>query len=136
MKNEKKGGMNVSTRSFITAIAVILVLMILTYALTLMLPSGVYGRVEDANGNVIVDTNSGFRYEEGGISFWKWLLSPVLVLGASGNGALIAVIVFLLVRPDPIYAQQAGTSVWRRAISPHGRDRTVFYGVGLLGGLL
>ena len=34
---------------------------------------------------------------EGGLPFWKWLLSPLLVLGADGSAALIAVIIFLLV---------------------------------------
>ena len=53
--------------------------------------------MEDANGNLIIDTEGGFSYIDGGISFWKWIASPILVLGASGNGALIAVIAFLLV---------------------------------------
>ena len=71
MGNEKKG-LNISVKSFISAIAVILVLMILTYGLTFVVPGG-------------------------GIPFWKWALSPVLVLGAEGNVSLIAVIIFLLV---------------------------------------
>ncbi len=97
MTNEKKGGLNIGVKSFITAIAVIFILMIATYVLTLILPSGAYARVEDANGNMVVDTESGFFYKKCDFPFWKWLLSPVLVLGASGSGALIAVIAFLLV---------------------------------------
>lgn len=46
--------------------------MVLTYGLTFIIPGG-------------------------GISFWKWALSPILVLGAEGNISLIAVIIFLLV---------------------------------------
>ena len=45
----------------------------------------------------MIDTAGGFKNAEGGIPFWKWILSPILVLGAEGNGSLIAVIVFLLV---------------------------------------
>ena len=71
MGNEKKG-LNISVKSFISAIAVIFVLMVLTYGLTFVVPGG-------------------------GIPFWKWILSPVLVLGAEGNVSLIAVIIFLLV---------------------------------------
>ena len=97
MTNEKKGGLNIGVRSFITAITVIFVLMVVTYILTLVLPSGSYARVEDANGNMVVDTESGFFYKKCEFPFWKWLLSPILVLGASGSGALIAVIAFLLV---------------------------------------
>ncbi|MBQ8558412.1 MAG: YfcC family protein [Tyzzerella sp.] len=70
-KTEKKG-LNISAKSFITAIAVIFVLMVLTYGLTFVVPGG-------------------------GIPFWKWILSPVLVLGGEDNVSLIAVIIFLLV---------------------------------------
>ena len=65
-------GINISVKSFITAIVVIFVLMVLTYGLTFLIPGG-------------------------GIPFWKWALSPILVLGAEGNVSLIAVIAFLLV---------------------------------------
>ena len=93
----KEKGLNVSTRSFITAIIVIFALMVLTYILTLVVPSGAFQRIEDENGNLIIGSVDDFSYTEGGIPFWKWLLSPFLVLGASGNGALIAVIAFLLI---------------------------------------
>jgi len=95
MAKEKKNGLNISVRSFITAIAVIFALMVLSYVLTLVIPGGSYARMLDANGNTVIDTAGGFSYVEGGIPFWKWILSPVLVLGASGSGTLIAVIAFL-----------------------------------------
>ena len=68
----EKKGLNISAKSFISAILVILLLMILTYSLTFIVP-------------------------DAGIPFWKWALSPILVLGAEGNVSLIAVIAFLLV---------------------------------------
>ena len=71
-KKSENTGINISVKSFITAIVVIFALMVLTYVLTLIIPGG-------------------------GIPFWKWALSPILVLGAEGNVSLIAVIVFLLV---------------------------------------
>ncbi len=95
--NKKTKGLNVSVRSFITAIAVIFVLMVATYLLTLFIPGGSYQRDVDSQGNTVIDTEGGFTYVDGGIPFWKWILSPFLVLGAAGNGALIAVIAFLLV---------------------------------------
>ena len=97
MQKENKKGLNISTKSFITAIAVIFILMIATYILTLVIPAGAYARTEDISGNTVIDTAGEFVYVEGGIPFWKWLLSPILVLGASGSGALIAVIAFLIV---------------------------------------
>lgn len=95
--SDNKKGLNVSVRSFIIAIVVIFVLMVATYLLTLFIPGGSYQRYVDEQGNTVIDTQGEFTTVEGGIPFWKWLLSPFLVLGASGNSALIAVIAFLLV---------------------------------------
>ncbi|MBQ3128148.1 MAG: YfcC family protein [Clostridia bacterium] len=97
MNKKKEKGLNVSVKSFITAIVVIFVLMVASYILTLVIPSGEYVRFQDASGNMLIDVNGGYYNVEGGIPLWKWALSPILVLGASGSGTLIAVIVFLLV---------------------------------------
>ena len=97
MENSQQKGLTISVRSFITAIAVIFALMVASYVLALTIPGGAYSRIEDAAGNLILDTASGFTHVDGGILLWKWLLSPILVLGASGSATLIAVVVFLLV---------------------------------------
>ena len=97
MQQQENKGLNIGLRSFLMAIAVIFLLMVAAYGLTFLIPGGSYARTTDPNGNVIIDTAAGFTYVDGGISFWKWLLSPVLILGAAGSGTLIAVIVFLLV---------------------------------------
>ena len=97
MNTPPRKGLNISVKSFLTAIAVIFVLMVASYALTLMIPGGEWTRTVDANGNTVIDTAGSFTQVQGGISFFKWLLSPVLVLGSTGSGTLIAVIVFLLV---------------------------------------
>ena len=96
MNETKNEGLSISTKSFITAISVIFVLMIAAYIMTLVIPGGIYERVLDANGNLQIDPGT-FTSVSGGIPFWKWVLSPILVLGATGNGTLIAVIAFLLV---------------------------------------
>ena len=97
MSDKQKNELNIGVKSFISAIIVIFALMVATYILTLIIPGGAFARYEDANGNILIDQVSGFSSIEGGIPFWKWLLSPILVLGASGSGTLIAVIAFLLV---------------------------------------
>ena len=94
--NEKKS-LNISTKSFLTAIVVIAMLMVAAYGLTFFVPGGEYARVEDGNGNIVIDTTAGFINVQGGLPFWKWLLSPVLTLTVSGSGTLIAVIAFLLI---------------------------------------
>ncbi len=97
MNQQKQKGLDVSIKSFLTAIIVIFILMVATYILTLVIPGGAYARITDSSGNLLIDTEGGFSHVQGGIPFWKWLLSPILVLGASGSGTLIAVILFLLV---------------------------------------
>ena len=94
---EKKQGLNVSVKSFLTAIGVILVLMVLSYAMTFVIPGGEYARTVDEAGNAVIDAVGGFSYMAGGLPLWKWLLSPVLVLGAEGGGMVCAILVFLLV---------------------------------------
>lgn len=104
-KQTKKGGrtgnenqgINIGVRSFLIAIGIIFVLMVATYILTLVVPGGEYARITDANGNTVIDTEAGFKYVDGGIPFWKWILSPFLVLTAEGSGTIIAVLIFLLV---------------------------------------
>lgn len=95
MKESK--GLNISARSFLTAIIVIFALMAASYAMTFFVPGGEYARVTDDNGNLLIYTEAGFASVQGGIPFWKWLLSPILALTASGGGTLIAVIAFLLI---------------------------------------
>ncbi len=87
----------ISVKSFITAIAVIFALMVATYILTFVIPAGEYPRYENADGNMVIDTAGEFTFLEDHIPFWKWLLSPVLLLGAEGGFTTIAVTVFLLV---------------------------------------
>lgn len=94
-KTERKG-LDISAKSFIGAIVIIFALMCLTYVATFLIPGGEYQRVTDANGMETIVTDS-FKYVEGGVPFLKWILSPFLVLGADGGGAIFAVIVFLLV---------------------------------------
>lgn len=97
MDQKEKKGLDISVKSFITAIVVLLVLMALTYALTFIIPGGEYARTVDAAGNTVIDTEAGFREVPGGIAFFKWLFSPFLVFTAEGGGAVIAVIIFLLI---------------------------------------
>ena len=94
--NAKKG-LNISAKSFIAAIAIIFALMCVSYGLTFVIPGGEYARTITADGSTVLDTEGGFSYVDGGISFWKWLCSPVLTLTADGGGTIIAIIAFLLV---------------------------------------
>ena len=71
-KNKETQKMEASVKSFITAIIVIFAMMVLTYGLTFLIPGGY-------------------------IPFWKWILSPILVLFTEDSGSMIAIIALLLV---------------------------------------
>ena len=106
--NSEQKGINIGVRSFLIAIEIVFLLMVFTYILTLVIPGGEYARITDEAGHTVIDTEGGFRYVDGGIPFWKWLLSPFLVLGAEGSGTIIAVLIFLLVIGGVFNALTAG----------------------------
>ena len=60
MSQKQSGGLNISVRSFFTAITVIAVLMVLTFSLTFIIPGGEYARVLDSSGNTVLDPAGGF----------------------------------------------------------------------------
>ena len=72
IEKKKENVVDIGLKSFLTAIIVIFIMMVLTYGLTFMIPGG-------------------------GIPFWKWALSPVLVLFGEDSGSLIAIILLLVV---------------------------------------
>ena len=95
MEKQSKRVFNVGTRSFIAALIILFLLMALTYALTFLMPAGEYQRViTDGKESIVSGT---YQSVEGGLPFWKWLLSPFLALGATGSGTVVAIIAFLLV---------------------------------------
>ncbi len=96
MKEHDDSMLKLSLRPFITALAILFALMILSYVLTLALPHGEFERTLVDGKEVIVQDS--YHAVEGGISFWRWLASPFLVLGDSTNsGMIISISVFLLI---------------------------------------
>ena len=92
--DKKENSASISARSFLTAVLILLLLMVITFVLTLVIPSGAYQR-EIVNGQEIVIADT-YRETDGGISVLKWLLSPILVLFNDGNVTIIAIILFLI----------------------------------------
>ncbi len=88
--------MKISKKTFISSILILFVLMIAAYALTFVLPAGEYERALNEDGAELVVSGT-YAATEGGIPFWKWLLSPFLALGAKGGFTIIAICIFLLV---------------------------------------
>ena len=57
MSTENKG-LDISVKSFVTAIIIIFVLMTGTYLLTFLIPGGAYSRTTYINGNTVIDIQS------------------------------------------------------------------------------
>ena len=93
---QSSAGLRIGKRAILLSVVFMFLIMVITYVLTLVIPGGVYARTTDAEGHRIIDLNAGYTEVPGGIPFWKWLLSPILVLGAEGSGTLIVIILFLL----------------------------------------
>ena len=74
--DKQKQGLNVSVKSFLTAIVVILLLMVLTYGLTFLIPGGEYARIADEAGNLVFyPTNAALLISLGlaDVSYGKWV---------------------------------------------------------------
>lgn len=92
--DENKGKtIQLSKKSIIIGVAVVLVLVILAYVLTFVLPKGEYLR--DENGSIIQGTYHE-NPELDGIEWWQFLLSPILVLSPTADGAEIVYVILIL----------------------------------------
>ncbi len=94
MENEKKV-LDVNIKSFISSLVIMAVLMAAAYVMTLAIPSGMYER-ELVNGQELIVADS-YRVCQGGIEFWRFLLSPFLLLGSDMGFTVISICVFLMI---------------------------------------
>lgn len=86
--------LKINKRSFITVCIILLSFMIISYILTFIIPHGYYPSQDEINnGAEIIYT----PIEGKGFSFWKFILSPVLVLGSDSGITIIVVSLFLLI---------------------------------------
>lgn len=98
-EKEKDSGklVNISRKSFLSVVILLLVLMAVSAVLTYVLPKGEY-QTSAVNGETVVDYRSYVRINDAsGIPVWKALLSPFLLLGSGDGISLIMLSLFLLV---------------------------------------
>lgn len=95
--NKESKGLDINVKTFITSILVIFVLMLASYCLTFIIPSGIYARVLNESGNLVIDLEKGYTPTQGGLSFIKFLLSPILVLTTSNGSLIFVIVIFLLI---------------------------------------
>lgn len=97
MKNKENRLVNISTKTFISVLILLFILIISSIVLTYILPKGEFG-IKTENGVETIDYLTYISLgKEGGIPIWKGLLAPILVLGSSDGISLIMLSIFLLV---------------------------------------
>lgn len=90
---KEKAFSNISAKSFITVVAVLLVLLIFSGALSYFVPQGEFQRNE--SGNIIKDTY--VQQEVEGIEIWRVVTAPFRVFVGPDSVTIIMISVFLLV---------------------------------------
>jgi len=115
MENKKNNGTSasngiggitaISIRTYITAFLVLIALMILALILTRVLPAGEFERVVADGSNVVVP--GSYHSTTGNLPFWKWVLSPLLILAGPGSTMIIAVLIFLFAIGGAFFALES-----------------------------
>lgn len=88
---------NISTHTFITALAMLFALLVLSIILTYVIPRGEY-QVNIVDGEEVIDYTVYNRLDgEKGINIFKGIFAPILLLGSSDGITVIMLSLFLVV---------------------------------------
>ena len=90
----EKSSIKISARAFISSLIILLALIIAAGALTYIIPSGSFERIEtDGHLCIVPDT---FEFSErGGYPVWRWFTAPIEVLWSSDAVTVISIIIFI-----------------------------------------
>ncbi len=90
-----KSALKIGKDAFIVSALIILALIVVSGILTLVLPAGEYDRVTQ-DGRTLVVNGSYREIARPDYPVWRWFTAPVEILFASGNAALITIILFIV----------------------------------------
>ena len=93
MKNKEQAYSNISVRSFVTVMVLLLVVLLLSGSLSYFVPQGNFQRAAD--GNIIPGSYQAGDVE--GIALWRIFTAPVRVFASEDAITIIMISVFLLV---------------------------------------
>ena len=93
MKNKEQAYSNISVRSFVTVMVLLLVVLLLSGSLSYFVPQGSFQR--EADGNIIPGSYQAGDVE--GIALWRIFTAPVRVFASEDAITIIMISVFLLV---------------------------------------
>ncbi len=92
-ENKEKAFSSINLKSFISVVAVLVVIIAISGILTLFIPQGTFLR--DTNGEIIAGTF--IKGEVKGIAFWRVITAPFRVFVAEGGITIIMISLFLLI---------------------------------------
>ncbi|HRX14569.1 MAG TPA: hypothetical protein P5087_06115 [Eubacteriales bacterium] len=108
MENEKsKSVVNFSAKFFVGALITVFALMIVSYILTFILPGGEFDRITTTSGAQEIVAGS-YHAVDGGLPFWKWILSPILVLFGKDGLKIIILCTLMLILGGVFSAMDKG----------------------------
>jgi len=93
VKNSEKAFSSINAKSFISVVAILVVLIAICGILTLIIPQGAFARTE--SGEIIADTFTQGSVK--GIEFWRIITAPFRVFASSSGLTIIMISIFLLV---------------------------------------
>ena len=86
---EQKAGAQISKRSFVQAVVILFVLMMIAGVLTLIIPAGQYARTT-LDGREVIDPASFQFVPKPNYLIWRWFTAPLVVLEHSGFGTSLS----------------------------------------------
>ena len=93
IKTKEKSFSTISTKSFVSVVVILTLIIALSGVLTLIIPQGSFLR--DANGQIIAGTFTKGTVK--GIAFWRIITAPFRVFVSDGNITIIMISLFLLI---------------------------------------
>ena len=97
MTQKSSGSMNLSVRSFLSTVAILLSLMVLAGVLTRVLPQGQYDRALSESGyEMVVDGSYRTLDTAEKLPVWRWFTAPVEMLGDAQALTAVVIIIFIL----------------------------------------
>ncbi len=94
--NENVGGLNISAKTFISTIALLLGILIVVGILTYVIPQGTYDYVVENGRSVVVPGSYTELTEADPLPIWRWFTAPFEVLGTERALTAIMIMVFIL----------------------------------------
>lgn len=92
---KEKSGIQISKKSFLSSVIILLLLMIAAGVLTQLLPAGEYQRVT-IDGRETIDADSFKFVENVNYPFYRWFTAPIEVLWSNDSLTVIVIILFIL----------------------------------------